>query len=113
MINQHQSTVLVESADIQISKCACCGRYSFNYRNIFMNFSAREFKAFQKVLLALNNSHFDTPHPEGKKAVIGAVKSKYNMGFTKKETQQILIKMEQALIMDAVHSLINGAQSRL
>lgn len=109
----HLSTILAESNSLQISKCSCCSRYNLNYRNLFVDFSKKEFRLFQKMLESLKPLNYTVSHPEGLKAVIGNAKSNYHMAFTATEVQHILIKINQALILESAFDLLRGNDSQL
>ena len=66
----HNILILYESSNIQIYKCECCYHYNFNYRNLFFQFTKKEFDIFTETLRSLRPHHFEHTHPEGLKALI-------------------------------------------
>ena len=98
----HNILVLHESSNNQIYKCKCCNHYNLNYRNLFFQFTKKEFETFTETLRSLRPHHFECAHPEGLKALILNTKHPGKLGFTKEEVSQIINEIEQALVMEEV-----------
>jgi|TARA_B110000967_G_scaffold51300_1_gene52493 hypothetical protein len=99
---RHNILVLHESSNNQIYKCKCCNHYNLNYRNLFFQFTKKEFETFTETLRSLRPHHFECTHPEGLKALILNTKHPGKLGFTKEEVSQIIDEIEQALVMEEV-----------
>lgn len=107
MNNMHHTIeMLHESEAVQIYKCKCCDHYNFNYRNLFLSFTKREFRSFLKTMKALEPRHFTCIHPEGHKAIISHTKYSGGMGFTQQEANAIITYIEQALIIEQANKAL-------
>lgn len=98
----HNILILHESSNNQIYKCKCCNHYNFNYKNLFFQFTKKEFDIFTETLRSLQPHHFEHTHPEGLKALILNTKLPGKLGFTQEEVSQIIGEIEQALLMEEV-----------
>jgi len=98
----HDILVLHESSNNQIYKCKCCNHYNLNYKNLFIQFTKKEFKLFAETLRSLQPHHFECTHPEGLKALVFNTKYPGKLGFTQEEVSQIIDEIEQALVMEEV-----------
>ena len=98
----HDILVLHESSNNQIYKCKCCNHYNLNYKNLFIQFTKKEFKLFAETLRSLQPHHFECTHPEGLKALVFNTKHPGKLGFTQEEVSQIIDEIEQALVMEEV-----------
>jgi len=98
----HNILVLHESSNNQIYKCKCYNHYNLNYKNLFIQFTKKEFKLFAETLRSLQPHHFECTHPEGLKALVFNTKHPGKLGFTQEEVSQIIDEIEQALVMEEV-----------
>tara|TARA_B100000780_G_C21028441_1_gene412301 strand:+ start:283 stop:525 length:243 start_codon:yes stop_codon:yes gene_type:complete len=73
-----------------------------NYKNLFIQFTKKEFKLFAETLRSLQPHHFECTHPEGLKALVFNTKHPGKLGFTQEEVSQIIDEIEQALVMEEV-----------
>ena len=98
----HNILILHESSNNQIYKCKCCNHYNFNYKNLFFQFTKKEFDIFTETLRSLQPHHFEHTHPEGLNALISNTKLPGKLEFTQEEVSQIIGEIEQALLMEEV-----------
>ena len=98
----HNILILHESSNNQIYKCKCCNHYNFNYKNLFFQFTKKEFDIFTETLRSLQPYHFEHTHPEGLNALISNTKLPGKLEFTQEEVSQIIGEIEQALLMEEV-----------
>ena len=104
----HNILMLQESPNTQIYKCECCNHYNFNYKNLFFQFTKKEFDIFTKTLRSLQPHHFEHLHPEGLKALILNTKLPGKLGFTQEEVSKIIGDIEQALIMNEIFASLSN-----
>lgn len=102
-----QSQILSRTGPVIISQCMECKTLNIWLRNLLLNFTPEQFRAFKLFTAELDTSECTFPFPDGEdRLVLRTPNNDICFAFSLDEWEDFQAAMEEAAYMQSVYALI-------